>query len=156
MSQVVRYILGMCCCAVACNMLITTIPKGSNKTIIKLLCGMFVIFTLLMPFADWSIIKEIEIDFDEFDASEAVQIGKEYSRDSISDIIRKETEAYIVKKAAEWNIDLKANVNMSSSDTPIPEGVEIVGAITPQEKTILIQFLEKELGITKEFILWSN
>lgn len=122
---------------------------------LKLICGLFLAFTVAEPFATVSI-----TDFTLFtadihaDAQAAVADGKEYVRISIRDIIKDETEAYILDKAEALGADIEVDVTVSGDYQPIPKTVCIAGSVSPYAKARLENMLEEDLGIGKEGQLW--
>ena len=129
--------------------------KGTTGSIIKLVCSLFLSFSVIRPIAqirveEFSLYSSGILDRSE----EAAAIGKEISDDAISRIIKQETQAYILDKAASLGADIDAEVILSSGEPPVPTEIYIKGTITPYAKTRLQSILSGDLGIAKENQIW--
>ncbi len=70
------------------------------------------------------------------------------------EIIKAETEAYILDIASSYNLRLEVQVTLADGEVPVPESVYLAGDAAPAAKTRLQQKIARELGIPKERQLW--
>lgn len=154
MESLRQYIFSVTAAAVICAVL-THISAGAGKSsgIIKLLCGLFLAFTVIRPIAD--------IQIDEFtdytlrieeDAEEAISAGEDFAQNSLAAIIKQETEAYILDKASALGAEIRIDVILS--DDTVPKEVYIQGNLSPYAKSKLQEILSEDIGIAKEYQIW--
>lgn len=156
MEAVREYLLSVTAAAVICGMLRSvTGEKGTCAGITKLICGLFLAFTVIRPIAEVEIEDFAMLTADiSGEAREAVSMGEDYTRQAISAIIKSETEAYILDKAQAYDAKLQVEVTVSADDTPVPDSVRITGGLSPYARTQLQSIIENELGIPKENQRW--
>lgn len=158
MESVREYLLGVTCAAVFCGILCTMVDeKHSAGALVRLMCGIFLSLTLIMPIARNSI-PELDIRQWEFtqEGKLAAETGVEYARQAKIQLIKERTEAYILDKARVYNLDIRVEVLVSGEETPTPEAVVIRGGASPYARTQLQQMMETELGIPKEKQQWME
>ncbi len=128
-------------------------PPGS---IGKMLCGIFLLFTILKPLTSLRIGNPSDFlnPFQE-EAALIVQEGKTEAKNAMATIIRQQVEAYIMDKAAQYNADLSVTVVLSDDALPVPVGVTIHGSISPYGKKQLQSAIAGDLGIAKEDQIWK-
>ncbi|HIT33040.1 MAG TPA: hypothetical protein IAC31_00200 [Candidatus Faecousia intestinigallinarum] len=158
MALIGKYLVSVAAAAILCGIVTTLLgKKGTISAVIKLVCGIFLCFTVLRPWkssglADWT-------DFTgdiAADASGAVQRGETAAREAMAESIKSQTEAYILDKAAALEAVVRVEVTLMEGDPPLPGSVEIKGNISPYAKARLSQVLEEELGIPKEEQRWTG
>lgn len=154
METLREYVLSVATAGILCGILKSILgEKGAAGGAVKLICGLFLAFTVIRPIANVHL-----SDFALFtssvsqDAQEAVSRGESLARESRMDIIKAETEAYILDKAKALNVIIQAEVTVS--DEGIPEGARITGQWSPYARVQLAQVLAEELGIAKENQTW--
>ena len=156
MGEMREYLLNVCAAAIlsACCKSIVG-DKGAFARIAKLICGLFLAFAVIKPVADIRISDLAFVTSSiQLEAEAAVNLGEEFVRTSLGDIIKAETEAYILDKAKEFSADIQVEVTVSSDPQPVPVSVCIIGTLSPYAKTQLQRILEVDLGITKEGQIW--
>ena len=110
---------------------------------------------LIQPFREYNFMDLDEIVFEVKDEVLGAQMMAEAERKTaLSELIKKETEAYIVKQAQVFNANISVEIILSDDAMPVPEYVRISGPIAPYAKTQLINIIERELGVAKENQLW--
>lgn len=129
--------------------------KSATGTVIRMVCGLFLAFIVINPVT--------ELNFDILDAfsenlhpdtASAVSAGTALAEESVREIIKRETQAYILDKACSMGYNLQAEVKVGEGDTPLPESVRITGDIPVNARKELEALLEQELGISKENQQW--
>lgn len=156
MAGVREYILSVTAAAILCACVRSIVGEKGGGQVLKLVCGLFLAFTAVRPIA------HIEIqDFAVFtadiqsQADAAVLSGEAFARESLADIIKTETEAYILDKAQDLHAAIQVNVSVRDEDLT-PSRVQILGRISPYAKGQLQAVIEKELGISKEDQIWME
>lgn len=153
MNALGQYILSVTAAALISGLLCGLLETGFGKELLKLLCGLFLTLTVLKPISD--------IDFTAIQrtyqaertaAAYTSAAGEKMAQDAIADIIKRETEAYILDKAAEWDAEISVEITIEHN---LPIAAKLQGRISPYAKTQLGTVLEKELGITKENQRWT-
>lgn len=146
------YIVSITAAALISGLLCGILEKGFGKELVKLLCGLFLTFAAIRPFLDISfpdISDWLRIYTEE--AAYNAGIGEEMAVEAVCDIIKQETEAYILDRAADLNAAVSVDVTVEGN---IPVAVTLEGSISPYAKAQLEGMLEEDLGITKENQLW--
>ena len=152
-----QYVISVTTAAIVCGMLTAMLKKGAMQSLVKLLCGFFLAFSFLSPIGRLEL-KALPQDLgpDYQEASGAAQEGERYARNSIAEIIKEQTEAYILDKAAELGLSLEAEVFLSGDEIPVPVSVRITGQASEIERRRMEMILEKDLGIAKENQTWMH
>ena len=153
--QLRQYILSVMCCALICA-IVPLFGGESEKQLLRLICGVFLTVTtlsqLLKVDMDAIVASIVPQQAYESAASEGVSMAKE----SLSQIIKAETEAYILDKAGEAGLDITVNVLLGEEETPLPAGVTIEGMVPPEKKEWLSQILSEDIGIPEEAQKWMG
>lgn len=129
--------------------------KTSTGKIIKLLTGILMTITILSPITNISFsnisdyLNDLNIQSNLYSSS-----GKEMARESLSAIIKEQSEAYILDKANRMDLDIVVEVALDDRNNSIPCGVTITGNLSPYAKGILGSYIEENLGIAKEYQRW--
>ena len=90
------------------------------------------------------------------DAQQAIQSGVADTSNTLKQIIKDKTEAYILDKAASLGVDLQVDVILSDTAPPLPVEVLLIGAASPYAKAQLSTMIADELGIAKEAQRWTG
>lgn len=123
---------------------------------IRIVMGLFMLFTLLRPFSDIRLGKSPEL-FGSFtqSASAAVAEGEEHAYSAISAVIKQQLGAYILDKAAVYDGALSLDIRLSEEMPPKLLGVTLEGDISPYGKRQLTDILTRELGLKAEELTWK-
>ena len=129
--------------------------KDSKGEALQILCGVIILLTLLQPIRsilpiDWSSFSSVVKE----DAGKYVLEGTLAADQERSNCIRTYTEAYILEKAASYNADLDVDVQISEDGNLRPTGVTLRGAISPYGKSMMEQYIQTQLGISRECQTW--
>lgn len=158
MAWIRQYILSITAAAIICGILVSLFgKKGTIGTICSMLCGIFLAIVVIRP------ITTIELDsFSswmsglEAGSADAAAEGESLAWESLSQIIKEETEAYILDKAASLGLSVEVSVRLDGEELPVPESVTIQGTASAYQRLRLTQALEEELNIAKEDQLWID
>ncbi len=157
MHSVKQYIFSILAAAIICAIVNDFMgQKGANGKLIKMITGLFMSVTMLSP------LVQLEIgDPDSYfgwitaDAEAAVVSGQNMARESLGQVIKERTEAYILDKAAFWELNLTVEVTLSEMDPPVPRSVVLRGSASPYAKKQMSQWIANELGIAEDQQLWK-
>ncbi len=157
MEDIRQYLLSVTAAAIMCGLLEKLlVQKGTAAAMGKMLAGIFLAVTIISP--------AVRLNFDGWmngagsfseDASAAVQEGKELSNDALRELIKDQTQAYILDKAKALHADLKVQVEVSDREMPVPVRVKLEGEISPYAKQQLQSIITQQLGIAKEDQIWK-
>ncbi len=157
MDTVRNYVLRIVIAAIVCAIARSLIKeKTATGKMVNLISGILMAVTILAPIATISFknitnfYENISIDADAF-----VSDGKNASQESIAEIIKSQTEAYILDKANNLGLQIAVEVELDDSNNSIPCGVVISGAVSPYAKGTLGTYMQEELGIPKENQKWN-
>lgn len=156
MEAIREYLMGVTAASIICACAKSLVgEKGASGKVVKLICGLFLAFTVVRPMTEIQISDFALMTYDvQMEAQAAVSTGEEFVQASLEDIIKAETEAYILDKARELDADIRVEVTVTSGAQPVPETVCINGKLSPYAKAQLKKLLEEDLGIPKEGQLW--
>lgn len=129
---------------------------GTSAAICKFLTGLVLTFTVISPLIDFNFsgMDDWMRSYND-DAQQAIQSGVADTSNTLKQIIKDKTEAYILDKARQLGADLTINIHLSDDDVPTPCAVEITGSIAPYAKVQLQNMIQSDLGIYKEFQTWT-
>jgi hypothetical protein len=128
--------------------------RGTTSMLIKLLSGLFMMFTLLSPLLSVRL-KEFTQHWEDLSlyADSAVSEGLSLAQAERETIIIQQAEAYILQKADSLGVELSAEVLLSDG---IPDAVNISGAASPYVKMQLGKWISDNLGIKAEAQYWNE
>lgn len=152
-----QYVISVTAAALICGVVSGLVQNGTAKELIRLLCGLFLAFTVIRPIAglDFNALTEFSLSYTQ-EAESMAAMGENMARQSMADIIKAESEAYILDKAAALNAALAVEVTVSEDGTPVPVAAELCGDISPYARQQLEDILQEDLGIAKEYQLWTG
>ena len=158
MEDIREYLLSVNGAALLCSIITALTPqKGSQAGIVKLICGLFLCFTVLSPILEIRISDLPDLASDLLAEGEAAALdGEEESARALRRIITEETEAYIMDKAQQYGASVTPKVTLSDTDPPVPNGCTLSGSVSPYVRQQLKKILEADLGIPEENQTWIN
>ena len=157
MSSIKSYFLSIVAAAIICFVATgITDKKGVISTIVKMICGLFMVITVVRPLTNISF-DNLSGCFNDIthQSNAIVSQGEIAAQEEMYAIIKEQVEAYILDKAAVLHIDVSVEVGMSAAQPQIPERVTLKGSVSPFGKQRMEQILSQELGIAKENQLWE-
>lgn len=156
MEALRQYLLSVTAAAILCSIVMKLLgKKGTASSVGKMLTGLFLAFTVMSPFAKLEIGKVSDFtNAFEADAADAVAAGQNHTRKAMAEIIKSQSEAYILDKAKALGVELTVEVAVSEADIPIPTAVRLKGKVSPYVKSQLQTAIKDGLGILKENQIW--
>lgn len=157
MESLGQYVIFVISSAMICGVVLGFFPNGAAKELVRMLCGIFLALSVLSPISRIDVAQWTDFDllFNK-DAAQTAAMGEAYSQNALREIIKEETRAYILDKAAALGADISADVSVSGDALPVPVGVQVTGIFSPYVKQRLEVILQEELGIAKENQLWTR
>lgn len=157
MDRLQQYILSIVSAAVICSIIARLVnPKTQHGAIVKMLSGLFIAATVIAPLTNLQFgnisayISELEEN-----SQMVADTGKAMAHDSMYNIIKTQTESYILEKASSLRLDVVVNVILTDDDIPVPKAVEITGSASPYAKMQLNKYIAENIGIAEEFVAWK-
>lgn len=152
MSALGQYILTVSVAAVMTSLIRCILTEGLTGEVIKLISGMILAITMLSPLKSIDLSPDMLTGFmDSGTADFYCDAGAAMAETAITDIIKQETEAYILSKANEWNAQIQVDVSVQER---IPNAVQINGNVSPEMQRRITLFMEQDLGIPREKQVW--
>lgn len=155
MESLRQYVISVTGTALVCGIVTGMVKKNTAGELIRMLCGLVLAVAVLYPLAGFRMENAALDLFPSLGEGESMAAqGKKITRDAVGDIIKSETEAYILDKAAALGVELTAEVLLGEDEIPVPVGVILSGAASPYARSQLTNVIEKDLGIPKEKQVW--
>lgn len=155
MKAIGAYILSIACAATLVGILQSFFKKGSVTQLLRLIGGMYLTFTLINPITEINFNKLFETHWDvPIQGTDAAAYGQDLAQAQLQSIIKQQCEAYILDKATAYHAQLEVEVTLSQNEMPIPTAVRLQGSVSPYAKTNLQQWIQQDLGISREQQIW--
>jgi len=157
MDEIRQYLISVTAAAIFCGVITGLVgKKGAAHTVIKLLSGLFLAYTVIAP---WTRIKISDISHYTSDlsasAQQYVQSGTDYANLQTASIIKERSEAYILDKAVSMGLNIQVDITLTTNVPSVPESAVITGAVSPYAKERLQVCFANDLGIPKEKLVWN-
>ena len=156
MGALGQYAYGIMGGGLICTVILLLIPKGFSAPIMKLLCGLFFSLSILNPLSGIDLSFDIQQWVQPVLAEDYAREGQALYRNHLAQCIKRETEEYILDKAADLGVSVSAEVILTESEIPVPEGAILSGTMEEEAKLRLQQIIRNDLNISKENLLWTE
>lgn len=156
MGRINQYILSLICSALLLAV-IKAIPFKSPqiKSSIQLISGIVMALAVLSPLLKLSIPNLDQInEYLYADAAAIIAEGEEQSHQAEKKIITEQLHKYILNKADSLDADITVEIHLSTKEPYVPMMITIRGNLSPYAQSIMISYLEEELGIGREDQRW--
>lgn len=157
MQGIREYLLSITSAAIICAVAKHIIgEKGRSSKIIYVVTGLFMAITLISPILNFRM-ENIERYFEDFylDANDITAAGSQMANDALEDIIKQQTEAYILDEAVRLGAEMEVEVKLSDSSPPQPYRVVIESSVSPYQKQSMMRFIIQNIGIPQEQQIWK-
>ena len=157
MSEIGQYILSVIAAAMLCSILLRLVGKSGNPLpVLKLLCGIFMIYVVIAPWTNihWDRYMWYSHDIELY-AQDSVTAGSSAAEEAMSNVIKQTVESYISNKATTLNAQIDARIIMSHIDSRLPEYAQLTGNVSPYVKQRLTQYIAEEFGIPEDRQIWT-
>lgn len=157
MNGIRGYFLSVVAAAVICAIANSLSIKGTSQAVVKLMTGILLTFTVIRPLGQLEL-KDVSAFLPSYsqEAEAAAADGEFFAKETIADIIKAESEAYILDKAAALNAELAVEVTVSDTEMPLPASVRLQGNVSPYARQRLQSVISQDLGIPEEEQLWME
>ena len=150
------YLMRVCIGSILLALLQALLPEGKYQKIMEFAGAIMLLLIVVSPV--------VNIDASEIFGTVSDYLNQDYkvdlevvsnNQEQIEQVIIDSCTAYILDKAEMVGADIKVSVRMDVKDNvPYPAGVDLLGVYSDQQKQILSNILEQELGIPKEEQKW--
>ena len=155
MDGVRQYIISVTAAALIGGIAAGLVPKGTARELVRLLCGMLLAVSVIRPLTGVDLGEWMALSFPSPEEAEAAAaMGESMAARSRGEIIKEETEAYILDKAAALKANLTVEVTVSGSGTPVPTAAKYRGEVPADVRQQLETIVQTELGIARENQTW--
>ena len=157
MTEAIRaYLLGIVAAALLSSILLALIPNGMIRKVGTIVAGLLLILVCLEPIYTMDISGFAQsiarIDMNSSTAASGVEVR---SLDLTAELIKQNTEAYILDKAASMGVVLAADVTVSTAgEYPYPTSVVLKGAFNREQRIFLTEYIEANLAISAQAQEW--
>ena len=153
MTDFRQYVLSMTAAALLGGILLSCVPEGSGRKILRLVCGILLTVTALKPLGQLRL-PNLDAMSGEYrqQAEAAVAVGQEMARLEAREGIHKALEAYILDKAAELGVDVTPEV--FTDESGIPVSVRLEGDVSSGMRQKIQTIITNDLGIPGEAQKW--
>ncbi len=156
MNVLRQYVLSIVAASIISAVIMGFFQGGTTKQLLKILCGLFLAFSVIRPIQEFDINNlSLPGEAETREGEALASMGEELATEAMADIIKAETEAYILDKAAQLNLTLEVQVTVSG-EPPLPVSVQLTGPASPYGRQQLEALLSRELGIPKENQIWTG
>lgn len=156
MEDIRQYIFSVIAASLLCAIVNTLLGKrGTIGAAIKMLTSLLVTITALSPLITLQL-SNFSYFFEEINgnATAVAEEGSQMAKEASAVIIKQNTEAYILDKAASLGVTIEVEVKLDSTNMLIPELIYIQGNVSPYIKECLIQYIVNDLAIPEEKQIW--
>lgn len=154
MEALRQYIISVVAAALICGIITGLFPKGAAREVMKLVCGLFLAYTVLRPMAGAELGRLEDLPFSFSNQGEAAAaLGTQMAEESMAQFIKEETQAYILDKASKLGLTLEADVTLDEENIPV--AVTLRGQVSPYDRSRLERMLTQDLAIAKENLQWK-
>lgn len=157
MLSLKQYLLSIISAAILVSITTRMIPSASkHRPLIQMIGGIMIILTIVAPLTKLRVDDYISFYNDiSTEAEDQVAWGKNSASNAVRQVIKEQSEAYILEKAAVLGADIQAEIILDAGDQPYPVYVEIQGNISPYAKKQLRSIICNDIGIPEERQKWT-
>jgi stage III sporulation protein AF len=152
-----EYIVSVSATALICGIISGFLRDRTGGKSVKLVCNLLLMLAVLRPIVNLEKEYLSNISLPTFPDGSAwiEEAGYDYGN-AVTNIIKQQTEAYILDKAAAMGAAISVAVTVSGDEPPVPVGVEISGSVSPYLKLRLEEMIQEDLNIAKENQVWTG
>ena len=157
MSAVGQYLVGITSAALICGVLTSLMGKNHPQvSIVRMIFGTFLTLSVISPVKNVQLL-DIGDYFDslQLDAQYHASGGEDAYIEQLREIIKSNTEAYILDKASSMGLTIYVDVEVNHLDSPVPISVVITGTVSSYNKQRLADIIANDLGISEESQTWK-
>jgi len=153
MQQFGQYVVTLTAAALISGMILSLFPEGSLRELIRLVCGVFLTVTAILPLMDITLPNLPAFGAEYLaEGQAAAKFGEQMAKESVQLRIKEQLEAYILDKAFQMGAEIMADISVNESGNP--ESIQLSGEITDVMRRQLQECITNDLGIPKENQQW--
>ncbi len=154
MEAVGTYLIGVTAAALLCG-LVTRLGSGKlTAAVLRTACGMFMALAVVNPLLKLEFRVPSNLLQLQEEGEQWAALGENSGREEMSHIITGQLRTYILDKAGSLGLELEVEIELSQEELPVPVAVTLRGDVSPYNKELLGDYMQKELGIGKEAQKW--
>ena len=155
MGELGAYLVSVTAAALVCGFAKTMIPEGLLGAALKLVTGIMMVLAVAGPWINFRLpnLDRWSQGFYQ-EAEDAASAGAASAMEALREGISRQTQTYIQDKAKALGAELTVEVILTEGSIPAPKGVVLRGRISPYGRSVLSEYLQKELGIEMEEQTW--
>lgn len=148
-----QYVYAVILCVLICKVVTQLAADSRQKTLIRLICGVFLCLCILQPLTGLSLTEWVPISrWDLHTADPWIARGEALAREAKAACIKSACETYILDKAELLGAGVSVTVTLD--DGLLPVSAEISGNPDTNVQMQLQNILMTDLGIPKENQAW--
>ena len=155
MSGLREYLGGVVAVCLLAALAMATVQQDRIRSVVRLISGLLVVLVVLrpLPSLDWSELTDrfLSLAGGEFD-SEGVQ--QEYQK-RLRENIQETTQRFIEEKAQELGAFVRAKVELTDEEYPVPAAARLIGIVNQNQFLELSRYMSESLGIPAERQEWT-
>ena len=155
MDSLRSWLLGIIFTAFASGLALEIVPKGQERFLVKMVCGLLAALAILRPVEG---ILSLSEELPKLDlAYQTSRQAEDYRLDQekvLATIIAEKIETYIWDKANEQGLECTVRVEVTAGEglVPLPDRVELDVQYDP----VLAEWIEEVVGIPAEKQVWQE
>ena len=140
-------------CVFVCGLLSQLISDTRGKNALRLLSGVVLAITVLIPFTKISLKGYLQIPDLEFESSDLyIMEGQRTAEETLKRYIKDNCEAYILDRARSFDAEILVQISLNHAMVPFFAEIQYYG--DPKVQVELENVIATDLGITKENQKW--
>lgn len=157
MDSIRSYALSVISGALVVSILLDLSEKSAFRKQLRLVAGIFFAAILFRPLLTLSVPElSLSRSFFSQEAELAAQGGEKRYIQSLAELIRRESQAYILKEAAALGAEVEVELELDTAYPPAPCSVTLRGSFDGGQEEALSRLLSEEFGIPKERQTWMR
>ena len=150
-----QYMYCLCATALFCSVVCELLRSASVYPLVRWICGLIMLLTLLRPLGgirvwNWDGV----LSYSQFQGDALVSQGERDGKNALASYISNQTSSYIESTAKSLGIEARVEVTVSYEDLPVPTAVRIYGSTNPYLKLSLEEWIQENIDIPKENVVW--
>ena len=156
MDWIREYILTLTGAGILCGIVKNFGQGKSGGKMLEYACGLFLILAAVSPFHKLELGQwQINLADAERQAESVRREAEKDLAEQMEDVIRENTEAYIMDRGESFGADLTVEVGLrTDGQLPVPDSARISGDTSPYIRARMEAVLEDELDILRERQEW--
>lgn len=140
--------------------LIASLASGMVKSalvgrVVRLISGILILLVTISPLVHVDL-KDISDTMSKTGDTSAISDVQERTKQQFASQIQAATEEHIEKIAEQMGLVVQAKVTLDDAQIPTPIAVELIASLQPEQIVSLAEYIEQNIGISKENQRWRG